>query len=199
MSCLNCRGPMPLVQPDSGKRARKHCSQKCCNTYASTRRVRAKRPSQHKGSHIPVTDEALAVFWSRVDKTEDCWIWTGARNGDGYGYFSLRGYSARAHRWSYELCNGPIPLGAVTDHLCRNRLCVRPDHLELVTPKENVVRGWEAGRTPCNRRLTAGQVVAIRALYASGGWTYGALAERYSVSRGLIGQIIRRVAWKGVA
>lgn len=147
MNCLNCGAPLPNLQPDGGARPRKHCSLKCRTEFSSKRRVRAKRGSQHKGTHIPVTAETVALFWSRVDRSGSCWKWTAAKNNDGYGYFSARGYSARAHRWSFELANGPIPQGLVLDHLCRNRSCVRPDHLELVTVQENVVRGWKAGRT----------------------------------------------------
>lgn len=79
-------------------------------------------------------------FWPKVDKTPTCWIWTGARHGMGYGNFFATKYML-AHRFSYELANGPIPDGLTLDHLCRNRLCVNPDHLEPVTIRENLMRG----------------------------------------------------------
>lgn len=62
----------------------------------------------------------------------------------GYGALSIFGQRVYAHRFSYELHVGPIPEGLVIDHLCRNRLCVNPDHLEPVTSQENVRRGHEA-------------------------------------------------------
>lgn len=71
-----------------------------------------------------------------------CWIWTGATGNHGYG--SLRGDDGKtvlAHRFSYELQIGPIPVGLQIDHLCRVRACVNPLHLEPVTPIENVARG----------------------------------------------------------
>jgi hypothetical protein len=88
-------------------------------------------------------------FFSWVNKNGEngCWIWEGAKNNDGYGYYylgkdCLGEYKiVRAHRWSYEHHKGPIPQGLHIDHLCRNRSCVNPDHLEVVTGKENVLRG----------------------------------------------------------
>lgn len=73
---------------------------------------------------------------------DGCWEWTaGLRNGEGYGNFHLRGRNCAAHRVSYAEFVGPIPEGADLDHLCRNRRCVRPSHLEPVTRKENLHRG----------------------------------------------------------
>ena len=72
---------------------------------------------------------------------DGCFEWQSAISGGGYGYFRLKGRSVVAHRLSYELFVGAIPEGLQIDHLCRNTRCVRPDHLEPVTPRENVQRG----------------------------------------------------------
>lgn len=79
-------------------------------------------------------------FWSKVNKTETCWLWTGGTSGTGYGKYAIRRVSFRAHRLSWEEENGPVPEGLQLDHLCRVRLCVRPSHLEPVTGKVNVQR-----------------------------------------------------------
>lgn len=95
-------------------------------------------------------------FWSRVDLLGSCWQWLGCVDKDGYGAFSLRGGEApvRVHRWAYEQLIGPIPEGLVIDHLCRNQACVKPDHLEVVSVRENTIRGsgWtavNAAKTHC--------------------------------------------------
>lgn len=92
-------------------------------------------------------------FWEKVVKTESCWNWVGYINKRwGYGYFKLDGKHWRVHRLAYEIVVGDIPTGKQLDHLCKNRLCVNPSHLEPVTNKENVLRG--DGLTAINARKT---------------------------------------------
>ena len=70
-----------------------------------------------------------------------CWVWLRALNWNGYGLIRHRGRQLRAHRFAYELYVGPIPPALTLDHLCRDRGCVNPAHLEPVTRAENVLRG----------------------------------------------------------
>jgi len=85
---------------------------------------------------------------------DGCWLWTASLNDSGYGQVNPggRGNPLRAHRVLYEALVGPIPKGMTIDHLCRNRSCVRPDHMEIVTRAENVRRG------------VGGQMTHLRAL-----------------------------------
>lgn len=89
-----------------------------------------------------------------------CLVWLGGIAGSGYGHFhttqsgAIKARDVYAHRWSYEHHRGPIPEGLHLDHLCRNRKCVNPDHLEPVTQRENTLRGIgfsaeNAAKTEC--------------------------------------------------
>ena len=84
-------------------------------------------------------------FWTKVQFTETCWLWKGFVNHLGYGQWGWRDHGALlsvyAHRWAYEFCVEPIPVGLVIDHLCKVPDCVNPDHLEPVTQRVNVLRG----------------------------------------------------------
>lgn len=98
--------------------------------------------------------QILERFWGKVNKggPDECWQWkAGTAKGYGSFYISHR-RSYPAHRFAYELANGKIPEGMVIDHLCRNRGCVNPNHLEPVTNVENVMRGQSG--TAINARKT---------------------------------------------
>lgn len=99
--------------------------------------------------------DTLTRVMRRIQKG-DCWEWTGALfQGTGYGQVWADGTTRLAHRVVYELLVGPIPVGLDLDHLCRNRSCVNPAHLEPVTRRVNVQRGWTAGRVHHRKGDTA--------------------------------------------
>jgi len=91
---------------------------------------------------MPRTD-TLTRFWEKVDLAAagGCWEWTGGISDNGYGRFRAGGNKGYAHRFAWELLRGPIPGGLTIDHLCRNRRCVNPDHLEPVDCRTNLLRG----------------------------------------------------------
>lgn len=94
-------------------------------------------------------------FWPKVDASGDCWEWTAGRHTNGYALFRSAN-SNLAHRWVWTTLVGPIPEGLNIDHLCRNRICVNPDHLEVVEPAVNTMRGtglmaMNARKTHCKR------------------------------------------------
>lgn len=88
-----------------------------------------------------------SIFWTRVDKSGECWIWTGALTNNGYGRHS----GTVAHRVSYELANGPIPEGMTVDHACFRRSCVNPAHLRLMSHLENSQRQRKGLAEQCPR------------------------------------------------
>lgn len=90
---------------------------------------------------------------SKVDYTPDCWIWSWSLDRHGYGQVRLNGTTRRSHRVIYELLVDDVPSNLDIDHLCRNRACVNPEHLEPVTRSTNLLRGklWQSKKTSCPR------------------------------------------------
>lgn len=100
-----------------------------------------------------IIGDDVARFWSYVDKTDTCWLWTGATNSDGYGHIKIASKLIKAHRYALQLHSVELIEGLVCDHLCRVRNCVRPDHLEQVTNEDNLRRGaagaYQLEKTHC--------------------------------------------------
>jgi len=141
-------------------------------------------------------------FWSKVNKTDTCWLWTSCLNDKGYGHFGFNGKTFGAHRVSWVLSGNTILEGHVICHapheICGNRHCVNPAHLRVGTQVENmndriadgtIARGIKHG---CNK-LTEEQVRAIRANPENK--THRALAREYGVSSTHIRRVISRKKW----
>lgn len=104
---------------------------------------------------IPRSAKAMERFTARyvvedLGYATPCWRWTGTLTSMGYASFNADGLQCRAHRYSYAAFNGEIPEGQSIDHLCMNKACVNPAHLEVVSLAENT-RRFQAARTHCQR------------------------------------------------
>lgn len=105
-------------------------------------------------------------FWQYVEINDGCWYWRGPISKGGYGNFKLageHGKQIKPHRKVYEHLVGPIPDGMHVDHLCRNPACVRPDHLEPVTCRTNILRGVShQARHAAKERCVRGHEFSVR-------------------------------------
>ncbi len=150
----------------------------------------------------------LDRFWQRVEKSEGCWRWTGALNNNGYGLFWVGakwgGYKL-AHRVSWIIHFGPIPIGKVVCHHCDNPPCPRPDHLFIGTDRDNIDDAIAKGRmiVPHGEKhhaakLTADIVVEMRQLASEGRMSQRELARRYDVDHSTIKRVLNGTGWKHV-
>jgi len=149
----------------------------------------------------------LNRFVALVDKGRDdeCWIWTGARNADGYGHIQIDNFVEKAHRLSYRLFIGNIPDGMCICHRCDNPSCVNPSHLFLGTKLDNA-RDREAknrntylsGEKHKMAKLTSEQVESIRSTPIVKHGDKARIAMEYGVSQSCIGSILNRKTWKEI-
>jgi hypothetical protein len=123
-----------------------------------------------------------------IDEKTGCWNWQHYVGRSGYGSVTISGRTLAAHRYSYERYKGPIQKGTSLDHLCRNRACVNPEHLEPVIAAVNTQRGK-------GTKLSKTQVVEIRKLASTGKYTQAEIARLFSVSRSNVGLIANRQTW----
>lgn len=147
-------------------------------------------------------------FWSHVDQSGECWKWTGM-TVVGYGTLRVNARPTKAHRFSWELHNGPIPDGLFVCHHCDNPACVRPSHLFLGTHSDNMRDMRAKGRAGhsvlglgpdnMNTKLTPDQVRTIRRELREGTSTPAEQCRRYGVEFGTIRAIRRGVTWGWLA
>lgn len=143
-------------------------------------------------------EDIISRFWPKVDRSGSCWEWQASRV-NGYGQFTVNRRIVLAHRFAWEITNGPIPNGLFVCHHCDNRLCVNPSHLFLGSAADNSgdmvaknrVRHGAAHR---NTKLTDKDVHEIRSL--KGSMTYKALAQQYGISTTTAWRIAHGESWR---
>ncbi len=127
-------------------------------------------------------------FWKKVDKSGDCWTWTGAHDRGGYGQIRDGFLVRQANRVSYELANGSIPAGLLVCHRCDNPPCVNPAHLFLGTSADNAADMVRKGRHVSRRTHTTETILEIRSLRRDG-LTTTAIGLRFGIAPGFISRI----------
>lgn len=149
-------------------------------------------------------------FWSKVQKTPECWIWTAGCSGNGYGLFSytINGIQIRItiHRFSWEYHYGPIPTNKLVCHHCDNKTCCNPSHLFLGDPKDNtrdmmnkgrLNGGWAPGEQHVNTNLTNDDVRKIKQLLSQGVYQHE-IATAFNISQTTVSRIKLRKTWKSI-
>jgi hypothetical protein len=143
----------------------------------------------------------LDVFWQRVDKNGDCWLWQGRLGGGGYGHFDYQGKTWLAHRLAYWIEHGGIPDGMDILHHCDNPRCVRPGHLVAGTATDNMqdmLRKGRANKPSKERsglaRTTMNDVREIRRLYRLGA-TQVMLGKQFDLDQTTISLIVNNRTW----
>lgn len=144
----------------------------------------------------PKADTNPDRFWARVDKSGDCWLWTGATSA-GYGRLSWDSRLTSPHRLAYVLTHGPIPAGMFVMHACDRPACCNPAHLSIGTNSDNMRDAASKGRGPwpARRILTDAQVREVRATSE----TLPSLARRWGVGESTVRHIRNGDTYRDVA
>lgn len=183
-ACAEC-GKTFLAFPSAVKRGQgKYCSRTC---------------------HCACLRSNPGDFWSKVDRSGDCWLWTGRRHQGKrqlpYGVLKYHGKMRVAHCLAYALTHGEVPAGLCVLHRCDNPPCCNPAHLFLGTRQDNIAdcvakKRNARGERHASAKLTEACVQEIRSDFAVGGKTRAQLAAKHKVNWNTINRIVRGQKWK---
>lgn len=194
------------------QRRRSHSTCEYCGKPYERKASQVGRFCSYECSCMASIRPATERFWSKVDKSGECWLWTANKDRRGYGQFFWQGRPQIATHFAWELANGPIPDGLWVLHRCDVPSCVRVEHLFLGTHTDNMqdmIAKGRQGRVPHDNysrgehrwsaRLTASQVLEIRERHAQGAATPNELAAEFGVTASNIYAITQRKSWKHIA
>lgn len=153
---------------------------------------------RRKTGMLPALLTTEERFWEKVDKAQDCWLWTGAKNKKtGYGLVEIAKRTNLVHRYSYELHHGEIPKKTYVRHTCHTRLCVNPAHLKLGSAKQNVQDSVRDGRRATGERHGMAKLTALHArAIREDPRPQRVVAREYGVDQALVSMIRRGKIWK---
>jgi len=148
---------------------------------------------RHGNYNIP----AFILGNYKINEKSGCWEWQGQINEKGYGVYTHKGKTYRAHRIFIERAGYKIPIGKLVCHKCDNSKCVNPSHLFIGTPKDNTQDMIKKGRMVVgeerhNSKLNEKQIIDIRKSFLPS----ILLARKYNVHRSCIDKILRKATWK---
>ena len=162
---------------------------------------------------IKVLETYRELFENKIDKSGYCWLWMASRTEKLYGVFAIRGKTYKAHRISYMLNVGEIPVGMCVLHRCDVPSCVNPDHLWIGTKADNnkdmddklrrvkpgtYSRKYKYGEKHHNAKLTCSIVLQLRQEYAEGLTSYASLAKKYGFGVVTIYKAVKGITWNHI-
>jgi hypothetical protein len=146
-------------------------------------------------------------IWKKVDKKggDDCWNWIGQLSNSGYGKIKMNNKTYSSHRLIYEFTFGMISDGLQINHICNNRKCCNPTHLQLGNQQDNMTymvltnrSHHPIGETHPNHKLTEDDIIQIRSLYVVGNQTQSEIGKLFGVAQTTICAIVNNINWKHI-
>lgn len=212
--CQECGKLFQITRGDArsgnAERRRKYCSAHCATeSMRNTENLEIDEVEEESSVLVGIDTikrKDVVRFWSKVKlaDSDECWEWqAGLAKTNGYGWFYCDGKNGHAHRFSWQIKHGKIPVNRLVCHTCNNPACVNPGHLYLGTPGQNMQDKVKAGRQTKGSevntaKLCSSDVIEIRKCFSSGKTSVSDLAERYGMSTVGVRAAINGKSWNHV-